>query len=140
MSLLKKNIDERYELFDAYMQNFIMNGNMLFSDLDVPDNGDMTKAKLLEPEIVDRYAERAGEIVFTKTHGKKAVGQLTEASRLFWHLGEYYAPEQMVQVGMLVKANETICHCIGHDDYTTPCREYERELIERRIRLHPSTE
>lgn len=117
------------KVFCGFVGGLMYENNEHFAGI-VPDIGQLMSGEPMNSRSLEEYLRQAGDIRFTKTHGRKAVGQLCNADEFFVSYVDYYDPQEVLQYSMMYQVNSTICHCIGHDDYICPNEEYERKMQE----------
>ncbi|MEG0963677.1 MAG: hypothetical protein RSF88_12590 [Lachnospiraceae bacterium] len=71
-------------------------------------------------EQIDAYLNLAGEMVLTKTHGRKPVGGMNKVIDYLYYLPEPIDPEQLYQEFHCRFLNRDICSPIGFEDYGYP--------------------
>lgn len=115
------------KVFCGFVGGLIVENNDRFAGI-VSQSSRIMPGVSMHSKSAGEYLRQAGGIRFTKTHGRKAVGQLCNADESFAISGDCYDPQEVLQYPMMYQVNRTICHCIGYDEYICPNNEYEKKL------------
>jgi len=79
---------------------------------------------------IERYFQMAGEVVLTKTHGRKAVGDMTIAIRSMELLDNHFLSDWLYQPDFSDYLNGDICRPTGYSQWGYP-HEFFRKDMER---------
>lgn len=75
----------------------------------------------------EKYFSLAGEIAFTKTHGRRAVGNMLTLAHTLWaNEIDMSEKRQWRQMGFL--NHRFISRCVAHDGYGYPAERFAKDL------------
>lgn len=78
-----------------------------------------------------RYLDVAGEVAFTRTHGRRPVGGLNRAVEDAWAAAARdYDSDAMFQEAITSFVNGTICSCAAREGYVVPREAFLEDLEE----------
>lgn len=90
---------------------------------------EVLKSEHIDENIIKKYLQESGEIIYTKTQGRSIVGKMNGITRDLQFYLNYLNPHSIIQIAMSKEANEYYSKGID-DAYVRPYEEIERCLIE----------
>ncbi|MCR5518129.1 MAG: hypothetical protein K6F17_06110 [Lachnospiraceae bacterium] len=106
----------------------------IWKNLDVFLTGAIKDALLREgfsESDVKRYFEMSGDNIYTKTHGKVAIGGMNHIASMLWCVWHYYDSENMLQEHITYCANKELSTVGLHPEYNYI---YPKELFVNEIK------
>lgn len=87
-------------------------------------------------EQIQKYFDLSSEVILTKTHGKKSVGNFSRIIRDLLFVEEYFDRNSDYQIKMMNFANRLICKTEAHNDYDYAFKYFQEDLESIEITLN----